>query len=67
LPLTSTVTETLLTVDHVIGLPFSLNRRDALPSSLLAAVSDCPDVAWSLPERLLAAFLLSPHHPLKGG
>jgi hypothetical protein len=60
LPLTSDVTETVLTVSHIIGSPFTLNRRDAIPSSVLAAVSVCPDINWSLPEGLLSVFQLSP-------
>jgi transposase InsO family protein len=63
LPLTSEVTETILTIDHVIGVGFSLNRRDAIPASILAAVSACEEINWTLPDGVLAAFLASPSLP----
>jgi transposase InsO family protein len=50
---TSAMTETALTRDHVIGTPFELNRRNALPMHVLKAVTDHPDVCWSLPRHEL--------------
>ena len=43
---TSIVSETTLTRDDVIGLPFQLNRRKALPSSVLTAAANDATVPW---------------------
>ena len=58
---TSVTSETTLSLTNVIGAPFQLNRRNALPMSVLHEASACPDVEWSLFQEqanLITATLL---------
>jgi transposase InsO family protein len=48
---TSTTSETELAVSAVIGAPFHLNRRNAIPNAVLRAASARPGVDWSLSQE----------------
>jgi hypothetical protein len=51
---TSVTSETQLSVSDVIGTSFRLNRRNALPRAVLKAVSNRPNVPWTLPQEDIA-------------
>ena len=49
-PYTSETSETKLSIEqHVIGKPFQLNRRNALPHHVLLSVSKDKHINWTLP------------------
>lgn len=55
---TSTLSETHLTVEDILGRPFQLVDGKKIPSSILATASADPSVKWSLPKDDIMNVLL---------
>jgi hypothetical protein len=56
---TSSLSETSLLVDDIIGRPFQLIKGKRMPPSILKTISDDPSIGWCLPEDNILNMLLA--------